>query len=313
MSRTRSLWLQSLARDTARYLGRSRATGIRLYAARQIRSYETETGGWLAEVGRLPGRGRGVLQLWLDMYWKLGDARLCATFRCTNRRRVRQIAAAGSELFGKATPITERGWHSVPDGRGSIAQLKRPLPARLVGKPLLEVYRQPWQFYTVVLPDGPILGRTPPADLVHRVAEFFADVARADAELNVPVDADVENRRVLREHLARERSPKLALAAKVRDGYTCRVCGLNFGVLYGSLGDGYAEAHHTAPLHKRSRPVRTPIQDLVTVCANCHAMLHRLPGRTKSVNALAKHFTARWPRRPRAFRSRKPLRATERQ
>jgi len=59
-------------------------------------------------------------------------------------------------------------------------------------------------------------------------------------------------------------------------GSACTVCGFDFGKVYGVLGEGYIHVHHVVPLSDVGREyVMDPANDLVPVCANCHAMLHR--------------------------------------
>ncbi len=60
-------------------------------------------------------------------------------------------------------------------------------------------------------------------------------------------------------------------------GLTCRVCGFDFERTYGELGRGFIHVHHRFPLAARSQEyVVNPVSDLIPVCPNCHAMLHRL-------------------------------------
>ena len=59
-------------------------------------------------------------------------------------------------------------------------------------------------------------------------------------------------------------------------GDTCKVCGFDFGQIYGDLGRGYIHVHHVTPVSVMGEGYRVnPATDLVPVCANCHAMLHR--------------------------------------
>ncbi len=59
-------------------------------------------------------------------------------------------------------------------------------------------------------------------------------------------------------------------------GYSCTVCGLNFEKVYGDIGEGFIHVHHLVPLADINKKyVVNPIEDLVPVCPNCHAMLHR--------------------------------------
>lgn len=73
-----------------------------------------------------------------------------------------------------------------------------------------------------------------------------------------------------------ERSPTNRAACIAHYGCTCRVCGFDFAKQYGMLGTDYIEVHHRVPVSAMGGSYRVdPIKDLVPVCANCHAMLHR--------------------------------------
>lgn len=82
-------------------------------------------------------------------------------------------------------------------------------------------------------------------------------------------------------HLVRERNSELVrqaklLALKTYGCLLCECCGMDFQSVYGSIGVGFIEAHHTKPistLHKDGE--KTQIGDLAMVCSNCHRMLHR--------------------------------------
>ena len=59
-------------------------------------------------------------------------------------------------------------------------------------------------------------------------------------------------------------------------GCKCAVCGMNFEEVYGPIGRGYIHVHHKIPLSSIGKEYELdPIKDLVPVCPNCHAMLHR--------------------------------------
>ncbi len=59
-------------------------------------------------------------------------------------------------------------------------------------------------------------------------------------------------------------------------GCKCSVCGMDFGKMYGELGQGFIHVHHIVPISKIGKEYKIdPINDLVPVCPNCHAMLHR--------------------------------------
>jgi predicted HNH restriction endonuclease len=127
-----------------------------------------------------------------------------------------------------------------------------------------------------------------------RAADFFDSVARAmphtkpEAE-DREVYPQCEDRKLVAAHLQRERSRLLSRACKERDDYQCQVCGFRFVEFYGKWGEGFAEAHHLVPLRQLKGKVKTRIEDLATVCANCHRMLHRMAGKRGDVAKL-KHI-----------------------
>jgi hypothetical protein len=63
------------------------------------------------------------------------------------------------------------------------------------------------------------------------------------------------------------RSAKLVKAAKKRDGHTCRACGFHFE-------DQIVHVHHLDPLSEYERPQETKLDDLITLCPNCHYLAH---------------------------------------
>ena len=73
-----------------------------------------------------------------------------------------------------------------------------------------------------------------------------------------------------------ERSPVNRAACISHFGSLCQVCGFDFYERYGSLGSDYIEVHHRVPVSEMMGSYRLdPIKDLIPVCANCHAMIHR--------------------------------------
>lgn len=77
-------------------------------------------------------------------------------------------------------------------------------------------------------------------------------------------------------HNVYERNPvnrELCLSA---NGYSCKICGFNFERKYGLLGHGFIHVHHIEMVadYGGERFIN-PITDMIPVCPNCHAMLHR--------------------------------------
>lgn len=59
-------------------------------------------------------------------------------------------------------------------------------------------------------------------------------------------------------------------------GCKCYVCGLSFEEYYGKIGEGFIHVHHIVPLNEIGEEYKVDyVNDLIPVCPNCHAMLHR--------------------------------------
>jgi 5-methylcytosine-specific restriction protein A len=60
-------------------------------------------------------------------------------------------------------------------------------------------------------------------------------------------------------------------------GCSCSVCGIDFNKTYGDVGKGFIHVHHLIPLYKIDKEYIVDYKkDLIPVCPNCHAMIHRL-------------------------------------
>lgn len=72
-----------------------------------------------------------------------------------------------------------------------------------------------------------------------------------------------------RNHEAREKCIAL-------NGCKCMVCGMNFEKTYGEIGKGFIHVHHTTPISAIGKSYNIDYaKDLVPVCPNCHAMMHK--------------------------------------
>ena len=73
-----------------------------------------------------------------------------------------------------------------------------------------------------------------------------------------------------------ERNPinrEICLAIK---GYACNICGFDFEQRYGVIGKSFIHVHHLIPVSKMGPGYVVNIEkDLIPVCPNCHAMMHR--------------------------------------
>ena len=59
-------------------------------------------------------------------------------------------------------------------------------------------------------------------------------------------------------------------------GINCSICKINFESIYGDIGKGFIHVHHLKPISEIGKEYKIDYKkDLIPVCANCHAMLHR--------------------------------------
>jgi len=81
-----------------------------------------------------------------------------------------------------------------------------------------------------------------------------------------------------------ERDPFLRKEAIRIHGVTCKACSFNFYKYYGDYGKGLIHIHHKVPISEYggSRKV-DPKEDLIPLCPNCHAIVHRMKNKVVSV------------------------------
>ncbi|WP_455917055.1 HNH endonuclease [Pantoea agglomerans] len=75
---------------------------------------------------------------------------------------------------------------------------------------------------------------------------------------------------------AYERDPAARRECLLHHGYDCQGCGFSFEKVYGELGRQFIHVHHIRPLHTVGDGYRlNALTDLIPLCPNCHAMVHR--------------------------------------
>jgi 5-methylcytosine-specific restriction protein A len=73
-----------------------------------------------------------------------------------------------------------------------------------------------------------------------------------------------------------ERDNDARTACIAHYGAVCKACNMDFGKTYGELGKGFIHVHHIKPLHTIGAAYKVdPIKDLIPLCPNCHAMIHK--------------------------------------
>lgn len=84
-----------------------------------------------------------------------------------------------------------------------------------------------------------------------------------------------------------ERNPKARKECIQHYGYSCQICDFKFEKKYGELGEGFIEVHHKIPISEIGEDYEVdPINDLITICSNCHTIIHRKRNETMAVEEL---------------------------
>lgn len=75
-------------------------------------------------------------------------------------------------------------------------------------------------------------------------------------------------------------------------GAVCAACKFNFKEEYGEIGKGFIHVHHLVPISEIGKSYKVdPINDLIPVCPNCHAMIHKRKPTPFTINELKEKLT----------------------
>lgn len=231
----------------------------------------------------------GITVVWTARHPQEGGRRVVGWYRNATVFRARQ-------KFSKFPSVQHRR-----DGTGSFRVRTRAFDAQLL----------PVEERTIRMPKGPgWMGQvpwwTPPTQPNPEVSQFLAQVTSliegwADEAEDPGI---VVEKRLYRLHLRQDRNPTAAQLAKRHHGFCCQACDFDFSRTYGSLGEGFIEAHHLRPLatlEKGSLGVYNVAKDFAVLCANCHRMIHRMedPSDLRGFRALlARQHSSHGVRRP---------------
>jgi len=111
--------------------------------------------------------------------------------------------------------------------------------------------------------------------------EYFPETLEASTEIFEGIKKQVSVNKYERSSIARSKCIDA-------HGYLCKICNFDFEKTYGELGKEFIHVHHITPLHSIGENYKIDyVNDLIPVCPNCHAMLHRkLNGKSLSVSEL---------------------------
>lgn len=276
-------WLLANAKTVAANL-KMHSAGTRLRIRIPTTASATYTDGWFAILGNL-GKGRPRLEIWFDRIAGYPERKFYAGFYAPAKQKIITITRRVSR---KLWPIRIVGLNDTTKDKYWVFNER--LRRSEFNAPILEKYSGGTTFYGIYDPSR-VTSERVNHHFCNRAVAFFDDVARALPRASAQdeqreVYPQFENRKRVTSHVQRERSGLLAAERKSRDKYKCQVCGFRFEKVYGELGIEFAEAHHRVPLNKLRENVKTRIEDLVTVCANCHRMLHHMEGKRDDVMKL---------------------------
>lgn len=84
-----------------------------------------------------------------------------------------------------------------------------------------------------------------------------------------------------------ERMTKYREQVIEQHGLKCQICGFDFEETYGFIGRDFIDVHHMKPLYDRDSKIVVDIEhDFISICSNCHQMIHRNKEDILSPNAL---------------------------
>lgn len=125
-------------------------------------------------------------------------------------------------------------------------------------------------------PQGPV--KIKDQRLLKYIEKYFTDSYQSDFFPEVLNEGQIDYEGAKRTILVNkyERSSKARENAIKFHGPNCKVCNINFEGIYGEIGKDFIHIHHLVPIHEIGKDYKINYQtDLIPVCPNCHAMLHR--------------------------------------
>ena len=235
----------------------------------------TNTFGWRIDIYRFAKiSGRGTVQIWIDLFPNIGRPILCICFWNSDIESIRKVAVNSSDKF-----VADHSQKIKWDSRGVV--LQNPLQKIYFGKYLIEKYER--GYYSYYFHDELKPNRLSNSLVQHVSKKIQWLLTAIPSALEIQssekeFSAKEDRKLVLLHKLIERRNVTLAKKAKSRDNYVCQVCDFDFLKTYGDIGHGFAEAHHIIALSTlRRKKINTP-EDLITVCSNCHRILHRMEG-----------------------------------
>ena len=216
------------------------------------------TDGFFCSIAKTPD---GIIDLWLDKYRSRGADELYYGFASNSLK----ATSAVKDLFCESEELLIVKAQDQVNRPGGIVELRPAKSSDSVGRYMAYLGKNASWF-------GRYAQANEVPQIVDEACAFFDEVLRPT------LPPGIEGR--LRKSLVNryERDPALRTAAIRIHGCRCNICPMNFEEVYGEeIGNEFIHVHHLTTLSGGQGQQRyvDPHKDLLTVCPNCHAMLHR--------------------------------------
>lgn len=204
---------------------------------------------------KLVKRGRVFISYKVEAGWQFAPSRYIG-YKGNSMKRHKSDPGCGGKTNERITKILAHDPES--DGKKS-EQLQK-----FANRYDISVYKNPHRFWELDLP-------------LRKVETDHNPGVEDPHPEELPDSASLWEGATTTIHVNRfERDSKLREKCVQELGYKCKVCGFDFRATYGEIGQGFIHVHHRVSLAKfRDAHEVDPVKDLIPVCPNCHAMLHR--------------------------------------
>lgn len=251
---------------------------------RQFKPESTHSLGYYTKLFRIKNI-RGCILIWLDNYANHERPRISISYE---NKDLKSLIAIAKRLqnFDKILTLDET--KIKPSKKGDWI-LQKPLANKHMDKFLIESYGTE-NYLTAILSDR-LTKTISSKELISNITEYISLITRLIISIDLKKTANTkvsENNKKLSIHIKRERKMKFKDDAKFRDNYTCKICDFNVDRKYGKTAFAALEVHHIRPLSHATDVVETKLKDLITLCSNCHSMLHKLGGSKQQIARLKK-------------------------
>jgi predicted HNH restriction endonuclease len=258
-------------------------TPINIYKKPYI--LKTETDGWSAEIGSMRTYNCSIMIV-IDKFSGHEQRKCWYGFRSFNNGKIKSLKTAGAKKdIDKPISITGDDV-LIANGQNKLSNT---LKEKKAGVVTFEAYEKEYYYGRYDFRDIYIRNQSETQAMAERIAAFIETVSSglpvsqlSESAIDYPQS---ENRKQVRLHVVRERSGFIRLQRKQADKFTCQICRDNIRK-YGKIGKNIAEAHHIRPLGTIRRQTKTTVNDLITVCPNCHRILHRMKGGPEDIEKL---------------------------